>query len=320
MTIRTICLASLALASILPAQSLTTTFADNNGRSVTPPVNLFDVTVLRPGGLRVVALDVNSMAAATTVIEIDVYFTPNTYVGVEQNAAAWVKVSSGRGIAAGRSQPTAIDVADFTLPPGTNGLGIHFKNGGSAYTNGTGTNQNYGNADLTLQLGSVSGAFFTGGILTPRVWNGTIHYHAGNATFGTYADGCVGSNNQTPTLGAVASSRPQLGTTLSLSVTNLPSIPTPGTMLFGIRKDTVLGLPLPLDLAPLGAPGCRLALDPMLTFGLVGTSGSAPFALPIPNNPTLTGFAFYLQAAVVDGPANTLGLTFSNGGEAIVGT
>lgn len=40
-------------------------------------------------------------------------------------------------IAQGRSTPTPGDVRDFSLPPGTHGIGIHYLNGGSAYTGTT---------------------------------------------------------------------------------------------------------------------------------------------------------------------------------------
>ena len=45
-----------------------------------------------------------------------------------------------------------------------------------AYTNGTGGNQNYSNADIALSLGTASNVLFTAPLFSPRVWNGTIHY------------------------------------------------------------------------------------------------------------------------------------------------
>ena len=47
---------------------------------------------------------------------------------------------------------------------------------GAAYTNGNGTNQNFGNADLALALGGGKGVKFSGSVFNPRIWNGAIYY------------------------------------------------------------------------------------------------------------------------------------------------
>src|SRR5690606_16840025 len=49
-------------------------------------------------------------------------------------------------------------------------------------TNGDGSNENYSNADLSMALGAASNVPFTGGIFSPRIFNGTIHYVGGAAS------------------------------------------------------------------------------------------------------------------------------------------
>ncbi|HKB16121.1 MAG TPA: hypothetical protein VKF62_08645, partial [Planctomycetota bacterium] len=69
------------------------------------------------------------------------------------------------------------------------------------------------------------------------------------------------------------------------------------------------GLPLPLNLAPLGMPACALLVSlevmlPALTSGPGPGGGRASFSFPIPPDPLLVGGLAYLQWYVVDpGPA-----------------
>ena len=67
------------------------------------------------------------------------------------------------------------------------------------YTNGTGSNQNYSNADLALFLGSATNVPFTAPVFSPRVWNGTIYYTGGP---------CGGSPTPTATPTATGSCTP----------------------------------------------------------------------------------------------------------------
>ncbi len=167
----------LVLAGLVTAQtrSITTTFASNNGGS-TNWVNMYDANILLPAGIRITSLDVNISSAVNTAFTIDVYTTPNTYVGKDGTPSAWTKVSTGSGKGQGRNNPTPVDVTDFVLKNKSYGIGIHYTGASMAYTNGTGSNQKYANADIALQLGLVRAGFFTGTVFSPRVWNGTIYY------------------------------------------------------------------------------------------------------------------------------------------------
>lgn len=70
------------------------------------------------------------------------------------------------------------------------------------------------------------------------------------------------------------------------------------------------GLPLPFNLAPFGAAGCQIAIDPVATgLLLADPSGRTNWPLRIPMQPALAGTFFGQQGVVIDTTANTLGLT-----------
>jgi hypothetical protein len=310
---------TLALGALdAGAQSLTTTFTSDNGRSTPDPGCFFDVTVLRPRGLTIHQLDVNVIGTVGANVVLDVYVIPGTYVGNDTNAAAWTKVSTGQGLAAARNTPTSIDIEDFSLAPGSYGVFVHHTNIGVAYTNGNGTNQQYGNAELSLSAGIARSTRFGGTLFSPRIWNGTIHYCLGNATYGRYGAGCSGTGGVL-TLSPAPGSRPVLGASFQLDVTNLGIGAIP-ILWFGISKTSWFGIPLPFDLSPLGATSCWLLTSSDVQFGLVNTGGGATFSIPIPNQPAFTGAVFQNQVIAIDPGANPASIITSNGGEGCVGT
>jgi hypothetical protein len=84
-------------------------------------------------------------------------------------------------------------------------------------------------------------------------------------------------------------------------------------MALGLSNTNWLGTALPFALGPIGAPGCNLLVSLDATYPLFNWAGQATWSLPIPNQPSLAGMAFYNQAAAID-HGNALGLVFSNGG------
>lgn len=83
--------------------------------------------------------------------------------------------------------------------------------------------------------------------------------------------------------------------------------------------------PFPLSLSPLGMPGCKLytGLDmlQMVKLGEANATGMRGIAYwPLPNNNTLTGAKINTQWFQIDGNANQLGLTMSEGVEITLGT
>ncbi|MGE3171446.1 MAG: serine hydrolase [Planctomycetota bacterium] len=83
----------------------------------------------------------------------------------------------------------------------------------------------------------------------------------------------------------------------------------------------VLGMvPAAIDLGVVGAPGCVLHTDPVLSwFLLAGTSGTASQPLDIPAEPALVGVHFYVQFGAGDPRANPAGLVASNGLDVLIG-
>jgi hypothetical protein len=172
----------LSLAACLDqkasAASITTLYESNNVGSLGGAV-YFDVNIANPGGLRFTTVDTNVTNSSSGVSGgLQLYTTSigGTSVGNQTNPGAWILRSSGTGIGAGQDNPTAVDISDFRLKQGQYGFALVLTNWANRYTNGTGTNQFFSNADLALTFGSASNAPFTGEVFIPRVWNGTLNY------------------------------------------------------------------------------------------------------------------------------------------------
>jgi hypothetical protein len=195
-------LSALALAaSTLTAQSpLTTLYAGGNGLGAASTI-YFDLVVNAP--LLVSQIDVNLSSAASTVGSIEVRLCPTTYVGNDTNAGAWTLVSTGAVTSLGGGIASSAAVTPFPLAPGNHGVAITYVGVGQNYTDGngtttpgSGTNQTYSTAELTLLAGASSaGAPGTAICCQPRVFNGAIHYTvSGSGTVATrtlYGEGCV---------------------------------------------------------------------------------------------------------------------------------
>ena len=136
------------------------------------------------------------------------------------------------------------------------------------------------------------------------------------ATYLGFGSGCPGTLG-TPTLLAAAGSRPALGSTFTARIGNLPNNVALLTM--GFSDQWSGGQPLPFDLGLYGMPGCWQLVDPMATVFLAGGGNVATWSWNVPASQSFFGTRFYQQAFVLDGPANGLGLTVSNGGAGMLG-
>jgi hypothetical protein len=212
----------LAAGAIAQSGSITTTFASNNGGS-SGWGNLFDANVTNGAGLTVTNLDVNTSAIVGTNFTVDVYITPGTYVGKDTDPSQWTLVGSGPGVSAGSNNPSPVDVADFFLASGSYGVAVYYNGASPRYTNGTGSNQNYSNADIALQLGIAKSALFGGSTFNPRVWNGTIYYNIGGGCTGNPAIYCtakVNSQGCTPSIGATGTPSASTGSGFVITTIN----------------------------------------------------------------------------------------------------
>ena len=148
-------------------------FASNNGGGNNGAV-YFDVTTASQT-LSIDSLDINT--SGTGPLTVQVFFKVGTSVGFETTSAAWTLAATATGIGAGLNNPSRV-VLDVPLQltlADTYGIAL-VSTLGHNYTNGTGTNQNFSNADLSIALGKASNPVFGGTLFSPRIWNGTIYY------------------------------------------------------------------------------------------------------------------------------------------------
>ena len=88
----------------------------------------------------------------------------------------------------------------------------------------------------------------------------------------------------------------------------------PALLITGASNTSWLGVPLPFDMALLGAPGCDLLVSVGPTVpALLNAAGTLTLNAPIPNEPSLTGARLFTQWAVLDAGANPLGIVLSDG-------
>ncbi|CAN0476081.1 unnamed protein product, partial [Scytosiphon promiscuus] len=85
-----------------------------------------------------------------------------------------------------------------------------------------------------------------------------------------------------------------------------------GFLALGAEIVDWLGIPLPIDLTSLVAPGCEvlIQLDQVL-ITVADVDGLANYPLPVPNDAGLVGKDIYAQWAATDLAANALGLVLS---------
>lgn len=113
-----------------------------------------------------------------------------------------------------------------------------------------------------------------------------------------------------------ASNRPITGTTINLTVSQLPASTLIGAVVYGLTKFDP-GLPL----AAIGMPGCNGHASPDLIVVSVPAGGLVQSALPIPNNPALAGLHLYCQGLALGAAIpNPFGGTTSNGVDLLIGT
>jgi PKD repeat protein len=308
--------------------------AGGNGTAATPAVGVyFDIQV--PGeGVNITGLQ-TAVYTYGGPMDVEVYITNGTHVGNEGVAANWTLAGTGSGTAAGGgpvANPELVTITlndSFYLPTGDYGVALYHINPAGAlmnigYTNGPAASP-YGNADIVIHpngAGCSSTSLLGGCAFSPRLWNGRIAYEkcstSNNAAAGSYANGCANSAGVVPSMSVGA--LPQLGGTYQLDVdAGLAAPATAVVMVMGVSKTIYNGLPLPLDLGILGAPGCLLATDVLATDLLIAAPGPNPWTFAVANNPALMCFEFYQQAAVLDPAANAFGFVVSNATAAVVG-
>lgn len=151
----------------------------------------------------------------------------------------------------------------------------------------------------------------------------TVAFTPPPATFAAFGAGCNGSAG-VPTLAAQAGSRPALGGSLALAVTNVPPAAAMAIGVLGLSTTanaSPLGsYALPFDLTPIGMTGCTQLVSDDATYLLPVVGGQAVWTLPIPNALELLLLPFHVQALVPDAAANAFGATTANAGSGVIGS
>ena len=122
--------------------------------------------------------------------------------------------------------------------------------------------------------------------------------------------GCAGSSG-TPAHSATGT--PEVGETVNYTLTNAPTNALCLAM-FGFDTVTWNGLPLPVNLSIVGAPGCLLRINPVIYEAGVTSvfTGAKTTPVTFGTSPSLIGMQLYTQYAVYDPPANAFDWTVTN--------
>jgi PKD repeat protein len=322
LTVSRACRAPVTLTRrIAVASALETRFDGNTVTTATATggANFFDVTVTNPGGIVVRSMHVNSSVPATSPVTINVHLTPVSYVGNHTVPGLWRQVATATATSRGTGQRTFVQFpGGFYLPPGSYGMAVEQVGASPVYSN-AGGNQTFANADLSLTAGLTMEApvFTTGTVFTPRIWNGAIYYTTctavADAGYSFFGAGCAGPLGIP---GNTATSLPRINTTMTATLTNLPL--GAAIYILGFSRTTSAFGPLPLDLAPFGAPGCLAMVRPDANLLIAGPGTSASFNLTLPNNPGLLCTTFFAQGLAL-GAANPLGAVTSDAAAGIIG-
>ena len=323
LTVTRLCAApSTITKTLVPLQQISHNVAPNNGLSTGASV-YFDLNVTNPSGIRIGSLDV-APSVANTAFTVEVFVKQGTYTGFTGTASEWVSAGVGTS-AGGPSIATASAPVSFAqplyLPPGLHGIKLWYIGVGPRYQTGSAVTT-VTNGDLSLTVGTSRGSSTTnawaGSDITPRLWSGVLYYDThnvtGNAGFGTFGPGCAGTLG-TPSI--TANANPTLGSTLSLTVNNLPN--SNMVMCTGFSNTTSLFGPLPYDVTPFGAPGCFLRASTEAVLFVAGANNQAVWNFAIPNNPAYSGIIYYNQAIAGDAAANAFGATVSNATSMLIG-
>lgn len=95
---------------------------------------------------------------------------------------------------------------------------------------------------------------------------------------------------------------------------------SPAAVFMGIDNSNSFGLPLPFDLAVIGAPACFLNVELRLSMPVaLDSSGALSTGITAPPDPRLYRSTIYTQVAMVDVFANNLGVITTNGASSTVG-
>lgn len=154
------------------ATVITTTFEGGNDYSG----NMFNLTNVSGSAIELTGQFEGNFIGGTSGT-IDVWYYNGSYVGHEGSASGWTLLGSSSYISLGNNTPTSFNIGNSLDVNSGEVIGLYFFTGltnGLNYTNGSNI-YNDGVVELELGIGTDDVAF-SGGIFTPRTWNGSIEY------------------------------------------------------------------------------------------------------------------------------------------------
>ena len=165
----------------------------------------FDLEVLTTITINQIDFRCGANTAAGTGT-LDLYLGPTTYLGNVTDPQLWTLVTSTAPVAVA---PSAVSNGVLNTPislgPGNYGIALKSNSFSHGYTNGVTCTSNtipgscsnslFQNSELILRAGAAQNSFLTGGVFTPRIFNGTINYSLGGnpiqvAAWEEYGQGC----------------------------------------------------------------------------------------------------------------------------------
>lgn len=177
----------------------------------------FDLTVQQTLTITELNFGIGANNAAGTSCAVNIWLGPQTYEGNVTDPSLWVLVGTtapySKVSAAGAYEvssgctvsPAGSNTAPVTLAPGSYGISLQAVGFIHGYTNGTGctgtqppgscSNATWSNSHLQLRGGQAQNAFLSGGVFSPRIFAGEIHYTLGGTPLSfaareSYGEGC----------------------------------------------------------------------------------------------------------------------------------
>ncbi len=170
--------AALTVSASAQLTTLTTTFAAGNGQSG----NMFDIQATN--AVSICTFDVH-LNPGTWDMEVYVVTGGGTYVGNEQNAAAWTLLGTATGVVSngvGAATPLPMSINTPIAAGATQGFYVTVTNGTAiAYTNGTTLGAVFASDANIAFLEGAGNPYPFGAPFAPRVWNGNINYTTAGA-------------------------------------------------------------------------------------------------------------------------------------------
>ena len=158
----------------------------------------------------------------------------------------------------------------------------------------------------TLNSGANGTGYYRDLVNGPAAW--TL---SGLVTTPSYRVNCIAAPTPlTPAMGNNGLPVPGLSYDLTVS----DALGNAFALLVSGQSEQAVPVPLP------GAPGCNLLIaSEVIDLAVTNAAGNASSTIGVPNNSGLIGLELYHQWAILDAPANALGIVVSDAGRATIG-